>query len=696
MMKILKRSLLGLTIVVITTLVIFYVQVETVIRVAGNTALEDVGFQIVHLDIEPLPTTTVRVPRLELTGQDGARIVIIDLVLPGDLLFDGQSHISVGEIIVSPGESTGGVVEPGKALDDVLQLPHLLPDLTFIIGRAVVGDLPPMTGIQWQTSAQRLSFKVASIDFSFAIDQNDDADNVRITGKMAEQVLLSAELDVRKLDSRYEITGDLSLQPRIARPLLGTFGFDQLSLGDGRIDSTLQVTMEGENITLRSKAQIPELLHISVPEIAAEITGSDIELEFNFPGLQWLIRSREAYVITHTDRLTRSDSQLKNLRCQSPLRCEFSATIDSGSLDISGSHFGGVTVQAEAVVSMDDEIKVAILDSTVSLAAVNTEDTVIASLAAALDSGFKVQGYATYDLDSGLAVIDLSEIALRFDQRVDINKWPFKGDVVSGEVSASIAATWQQDELTASGSLQGRNVSGFYQSLAFTNLSTEFELKVRDDTFGIVDGVLAIELIDIGLPIESLAVVFSADQTQLSIAKASMEALGGRILTDPFTLNLIEKTGILNVRLDEIQLPFMVSLAKFDNTIEASGSVSGLLPLTIAGESITMSAGSVQNDPPGGVIKYLPAAESTDSMSPLDQATRALGNFHFDTLSSAVEYDSVGNLTLGVRLEGINPVSDPLQPVILNLNLENNIPQMLRSLQGTRQVEDIVNRSAAQ
>tara|TARA_B110000438_G_C15171573_1_gene376261 strand:- start:257 stop:463 length:207 start_codon:yes stop_codon:yes gene_type:complete len=58
---------------------------------------------------------------------------------------------------------------------------------------------------------------------------------------------------------------------------------------------------------------------------------------------------------------------------------------------------------------------------------------------------------------------------------------------------------------------------------------------------------------------------------------------------------------------------------------------------------------------------------------------------------SAVEYDSGGNLTLGVRLEGINPVSDPLQPVILNLKLENNIPQMLRSLQGIRQVEDIVN-----
>jgi len=109
-----------------------------------------------------------------------------------------------------------------------------------------------------------------------------------------------------------------------------------------------------------------------------------------------------------------------------------------------------------------------------------------------------------------------------------------------------------------------------------------------------------------------------------------------------------------------------------------------------------MNAGSVQNDLPGGVIKYLPGAGSTGSTSPLDIAIQALGNFHFDGLSAAVEYDSAGDLTLGVRIEGVNPDSDPLQPVILNLNLENNVPQMLRSLQGTRQVEHIVRQRAAQ
>lgn len=69
-------------------------------------------------------------------------------------------------------------------------------------------------------------------------------------------------------------------------------------------------------------------------------------------------------------------------------------------------------------------------------------------------------------------------------------------------------------------------MSGFYQSLAFANLTTEFDLNIHDNPFSIVDGELAIALIDIGIPIESFAVAFSADETQLSIAKASMPALG--------------------------------------------------------------------------------------------------------------------------------------------------------------------------
>ena len=67
-------------------------------------------------------------------------------------------------------------------------------------------------------------------------------------------------------------------------------------------------------------------------------------------------------------------------------------------------------------------------------------------------------------------------------------------------------------------------------------------------------------------------------------------------------------------------------------------------------------------------------------------------NFHFDALSSDVEYTEDGDLVMKMRLSGINPDMDPNQPIILNLNVENNIPELLRSLQAVRSIEDILER----
>ena len=53
------------------------------------------------------------------------------------------------------------------------------------------------------------------------------------------------------------------------------------------------------------------------------------------------------------------------------------------------------------------------------------------------------------------------------------------------------------------------------------------------------------------------------------------------------------------------------------------------------------------------------------------------------------------DLKLQMRLTGINPDMDETQPVILNLGVENNVPQLLRSLQATRSIEEILEKRSA-
>ena len=142
----------------------------------------------------------------------------------------------------------------------------------------------------------------------------------------------------------------------------------------------------------------------------------------------------------------------------------------------------------------------------------------------------------------------------------------------------------------------------------------------------------------------------------------------------------------------------MLALANFE-AVEMDGSLSGELPLLLAGTQVLIDGGRLDSDPPGGVIRYrpdLPEGSMNEDGSQLGTVTRALGNFQYETLSCDVNYAENGDLRLQMRIEGVNPDMDPNQPVILNLGLDNNVPQLLRSLQATRSIEDILERRASQ
>ena len=101
--------------------------------------------------------------------------------------------------------------------------------------------------------------------------------------------------------------------------------------------------------------------------------------------------------------------------------------------------------------------------------------------------------------------------------------------------------------------------------------------------------------------------------------------------------------------------------------------------------------------PPGGVIRYLHGDDTGDIEEPvsdLNLVTRALANFQYNSMTSDVNYTESGDLKLQMRLTGINPDMDVTQPVILNLSVENNVPQLLRSLQATRLIEDVLERQS--
>ena len=70
----------------------------------------------------------------------------------------------------------------------------------------------------------------------------------------------------------------------------------------------------------------------------------------------------------------------------------------------------------------------------------------------------------------------------------------------------------------------------------------------------------------------------------------------------------------------------------------------------------------------------------------------ALSNYHYSIFQTEADYLETGDLELSMTLRGRNPDMDKSRPIHLNLNVTDNIPMLLKSLQAGRAITDMVSR----
>jgi len=278
--------------------------------------------------------------------------------------------------------------------------------------------------------------------------------------------------------------------------------------------------------------------------------------------------------------------------------------------------------------------------------------------------------------------------------------WPYAWDVIAGTwtVTADLEWTMAPGELQYASHSTHRieGLAGVYNDIGMAGMATTLEVDLDSTAaLAIRPATLSMDLVDVGVPINNVTATVTPDVADLAVQVDGLSGtvLGGRFSVDPFTYALAAERNEMRVRLERVQPQFMVDLAEFEQ-LKVTGTMSGMLPVTLVENAVRIDGGSMANDPPGGVIRYRAGEAGAGSNEQLAMVTGALSNFVYDSLTANVDYTETGNLKLGMRLEGINPDRDPTQPIILNLNVDNNIPQMLRSLQAVRSIEDILERRA--
>ena len=269
-------------------------------------------------------------------------------------------------------------------------------------------------------------------------------------------------------------------------------------------------------------------------------------------------------------------------------------------------------------------------------------------------------------------------------------------DLTSGELGVEGGFAWRP-RLSPRGEarLSLNEVAGFYSAIAFTGVTTaiDFNYHARHGLSAEPASARA-AFVDIGIGLTDLEATYRLWPSEESVDVTALEfrAFGGMVHTEPFSLDTSLTDKIVTVHVDSLDLAEVLTMQDFES-IDVTGRIDAELPVTLGDGGIRVDAGRLTGLAPGGVIRYRQGAPAPQSNGgAMDIAMQALSNFEYDTLSSEVSYTEGGDLILKMRLTGRNPDLEGNRPIVLNLGVENNIPQMLRSLQASRNVRDILER----
>ncbi|MEC7816614.1 MAG: YdbH domain-containing protein [Pseudomonadota bacterium] len=275
--------------------------------------------------------------------------------------------------------------------------------------------------------------------------------------------------------------------------------------------------------------------------------------------------------------------------------------------------------------------------------------------------------------------------------------WPtpltFSGGNLTIDLNASLAGTGPEGAIA----VNFGTVSGLTNRTAWSGLNGVVRLSLGD---GNVRGDAEAELASInpGIPFAPVAVQAQyhapADTPlagELSLVRATSGFLGGGLRVKPQQWSLEERPIQATVWLNDLQLGQLMQVYPTEG-LDGSGVLEGQVPITIDSDGISVSGGQITARAPGGTLS-LPAdrlqalAANNEAMA---LVVEALQNFNYSVLNSTIDYDQDGQLSLGLRLEGESPQVRRGQPIVVNINLEEDIPALMTSLQLSGRVNESV------
>lgn len=279
--------------------------------------------------------------------------------------------------------------------------------------------------------------------------------------------------------------------------------------------------------------------------------------------------------------------------------------------------------------------------------------------------------------------------------------WSYPFDLHAGAVILSGKINWVDGDVNnMRWVVELDDIDGHYEDWVISGISTKAIVVKKKKSYQITMSDLSVSHIDSGvalsdiqakinvlLPMNEAAVVVNINDLRGSV-------LGGNFSTSDVVLDMSRSENQLLLQIEGVDLAQILAVQS-QQGLSGTGVMDGRIPITITTEGIRVEQGKVWVREPGGELHYKTDASSqalVDSNVQLQLLMEVLENFHYHALSSTVEFLPQGDLLLEVKLKGRNPDMQGGREVNFNLNVEQNILTLLKSLRFTDNVSEIIGQ----
>lgn len=276
-----------------------------------------------------------------------------------------------------------------------------------------------------------------------------------------------------------------------------------------------------------------------------------------------------------------------------------------------------------------------------------------------------------------------------------LNRWLGGAAVAgsSGTLSAKLRFDLDGKGLRSRGDLRLTEVAGQFGPVAIAGVNGVVTLASLHPPILPKGQTLAVKLLDIGVPLTDGTVRFGYGRNgRLEVEKAEWRWAGGIVRAEPFAFSPAAPKGTVHLRAERVGLAPLLGLAAVEG-LEATGTVSGGLPVRIEPDAVHLDGGVLESDGPGE-LRYDPIRPpgflQGEAGSPTGLLMGALTDFRYENLRATLDGRAGGELAVAFAVRGANPSFYDGYPVALNLKVTGALDRILRQSLDAYRIPDAV------